>query len=65
MTVSPPGRCRGRQAGECRQPHHRVAAVEAAIEQHYATVVLSPIRRERIATAVREYCAVRQQASAP
>ena len=57
--------CRGRQAGECSQPHHRVAAVEAAIEQHYATVMLSPVRRERIAAAVREYCAVRQQASAP
>ena len=52
-------------AGECSQPHHRVEAVEAAIEQHYATVMLSEVRRERIAAAVREFCAVRQQASAP
>lgn len=57
--------CRGKQKGECGQPHHRVAAVEAAVEEHYATIELSSARRERIAQAVRDFCGVRQQASAP
>ena len=57
--------CRGKQRGECQQPHHRVDAVSAAIERHYATVELSPERRQRIAAAVRDFCTVRQEATAP
>ena len=44
--------CSGRQARICTQPHHRVEAVEAAVERHYATVQLTDDQRERIRTAV-------------
>ncbi len=57
--------CRGRQRGICTQPHHRIEAVESGIEQHYASLQLTVGRREQIARAVREFCEIRQSASAP
>jgi site-specific DNA recombinase len=44
--------CRGRQEGTCSQGHHRVAAVEAAVERHYASVELPEKRRESIRAGV-------------
>jgi site-specific DNA recombinase len=44
--------CPGRQHADCTQPHHRVEAVEAAVEQHYATVRLSEADRCRVRAAV-------------
>jgi site-specific DNA recombinase len=45
--------CGGRHARVCNQPHHRIDAVEAAVERHYSTIELSDEKRERIRTAVR------------
>jgi site-specific DNA recombinase len=47
--------CGGRTARICSQPYHRVEAVEAAIERHYATVELSDEKRERIRAAVHKH----------
>ena len=47
--------CGGRTARICNQPHHRVEAVEAAVERHYATIQLTDEQRERIRTAVRTH----------
>lgn len=47
--------CGGNKAHLCNQPHHRVEAVEAAIERHYSTVELSDEKRERIRAAVHEH----------
>jgi DNA invertase Pin-like site-specific DNA recombinase len=44
--------CGGRTAHLCDQPHHRAAAVEAAIEHHYATIQLTDKQRQRVRTAV-------------
>ena len=44
--------CGGHHAHLCNQPHHRVEAIEAAVERHYATVELSDEKRERIRSAV-------------
>jgi site-specific DNA recombinase len=49
--------CAGRQEGTCSQPHHRVEAVERAIEDEYARVQLSGQRREKIRAEVRAYVA--------
>ena len=40
--------CSGRQARICTQPYHRAAAVEAAVERHYAAVQLTSRQRQRI-----------------
>ena len=47
--------CGGRSARICTQPHHRVEAVESAIERHYATVQLTDDQRDRIRATVREH----------
>jgi DNA invertase Pin-like site-specific DNA recombinase len=44
--------CRGRQEGTCAQPNHRVEAVEAKIEEHYASVTVPVERREAIRTMI-------------
>lgn len=44
--------CGGRTARICKQPHHRVQAVEEAVERHYATIQLDDLQRRRIRTAV-------------
>ena len=44
--------CGGRTARLCKQPHHRVQAVEAAVERHYATIQLDDLQRHRIRNAV-------------
>jgi DNA invertase Pin-like site-specific DNA recombinase len=49
--------CSGRQEGTCSQPHHRVEAVERAIEDEYARIQLSEQRRETIRAEVRAYVA--------
>ena len=49
--------CAGRQHGNCSQPHHRVQAVEQAVEDEYARIELSAARREQIRRAVRTYVA--------
>ena len=46
--------CGGRPARICTQPYHRAAAVEAAVERHYATIELSKEQQERIRNAIRE-----------
>ncbi len=40
--------CAGKQEGTCSQPHHRVAAVERAVEDEYAKVELSAESQARI-----------------
>ncbi len=47
--------CSGRMDGRCSQPHHRVAAVERAVEDEYARIELSVKRREQIRTSVQAY----------
>ncbi|MGB7588304.1 MAG: recombinase family protein [Solirubrobacterales bacterium] len=47
--------CAGRQHGSCSQGHHRVAAVEEAVERHYASRQLSATERERIRSAVKAH----------
>jgi site-specific DNA recombinase len=47
--------CSGHHVQLCKQPHHRVEAVEAAVERHYSTVELSDEKRERIRIAVRTH----------
>ena len=45
---------RGRSGGST-QPHHRVEAVEAAIERHYSTLELDEEERTRVKAALREH----------
>lgn len=40
--------CAGKQEGTCGQPHHRVAAVERAVEDEYAKIELSAKRQAKI-----------------
>lgn len=40
--------CRGRQEGTCAQPNHRAEAVEARIEEHYASVTIPVERRATV-----------------
>jgi site-specific DNA recombinase len=47
--------CLGRQRGTCSQPHHRVAAVERAIEDEYARIELSEEARDKIRADVQSY----------
>jgi site-specific DNA recombinase len=47
--------CRGRQFGDCSQPHHRVEAVERAIEDEYARIELSDTTRQQIRADVQAY----------
>ena len=47
--------CGGRTARLCDQPHHRVDAIEAAVERHYATIQLTPEERDSVRTAVRKH----------
>jgi site-specific DNA recombinase len=47
--------CAGRNARICTQPHHRVAAVEAAVERHYASIQLTDQQREQIRATVQEH----------
>ena len=47
--------CAGRKQGTCSQGYHRVAAVEAAIERHYATKQLGSKERRRIRSAVQKH----------
>jgi len=49
--------CGGRMEGSCSQPHHRVAAVERAVEDEYARIELSTTRRAEIRTSVQAYVA--------
>jgi len=44
--------CGGRQHGKCKQRAHRVQAVEAAVEQHYAAKELTDKQCEGLRTAV-------------
>jgi site-specific DNA recombinase len=44
--------CDGRTKRACDQPHHRVAAVEAAIEHHYATIELTPKQQQTVRDAL-------------
>ncbi len=44
--------CRGRQLGSCSQPNHRAEAVDATIEDYYATVTLRPERRDAIRSTI-------------
>jgi site-specific DNA recombinase len=44
--------CGGRQHGNCSQSSHRVEAVEAAVEDHYATVEWSDQKRAQLRAAV-------------
>ena len=57
--------CAGRQQGTCNQPHHRVQAVEQAIEDVYAENELSEQRRQQIRTAVRAYVQTLDQHTGP
>jgi len=57
--------CTGRQQGSCSQPHHRVQAVEQAIEDVYAENELTDSRREEIRMAVRAYVATLDQQAGP
>lgn len=44
--------CGGRAARTCKQPHHRVQAVEQAVERHYGTLNLDDLQRRRIRAAI-------------
>jgi site-specific DNA recombinase len=44
--------CGGKQHGNCMQSAHRVAAVEAAVEDYYSNVELSDERRQSIRRAI-------------
>jgi site-specific DNA recombinase len=57
--------CSGPQKHICDQPHHRVEAVERAIEAEYAHVQLSEARREQIRAAVRAYVATLDKIAEP
>lgn len=46
--------CSNRRDGTCSQPHHRVEAVEQAVEDYYATIQLSTETRADIARTARE-----------
>ena len=46
--------CRSRQLGTCSQPYRRVEVVEAKIVEHYATIRLTPERREQLRSAIHE-----------
>jgi site-specific DNA recombinase len=46
--------CRSRQLGACSQPHRRVEVVEDKIIEHYATIRLTPERREQLRRDIRE-----------
>jgi site-specific DNA recombinase len=50
--------CSGRQERRCSQTYHRMEAVEAAVERHYATVQLSNKERKSIRAAVKAHVAV-------
>lgn len=45
--------CTGRQHGVCAQAHHRVAAVEAAVEDHYAQISLTERQRQAVEHSLR------------
>jgi DNA invertase Pin-like site-specific DNA recombinase len=45
--------CGGKQHGSCSHTSHRVQAVEAAVEEHYATQELSEEECQRIRAAIR------------
>jgi hypothetical protein len=47
--------CGGRQHANCSQKSHRVEAVEAAVERHYATVQLSYQEREDVRAVVKKH----------
>ncbi len=47
--------CAGRKHGTCSEPYQRVAAVEHAVEEHYATRQLSRAKRQRVHAAVRKH----------
>jgi len=47
--------CGGRQHGHCSQTSHRVEAVEAAVEAHYATKELGTDEQERLREAVTKH----------
>jgi len=44
--------CYGKQHANCSQASHRVAAVEAAVEDHYATLKMSDEERQYIRAAI-------------
>jgi site-specific DNA recombinase len=50
--------CSGRQERRCSQTYHRMEAVEAAVERHYAKVELSEAERQSIREAVKAHVAV-------
>jgi site-specific DNA recombinase len=56
--------CSGRQERRCSQTYHRMEAVEAAVERHYATVELSDQERRGIRAAVKAHVAVIAELSA-
>lgn len=49
--------CHGKSKRLCNQPHHRVEAVEQAIEREYTKVQLTPAVRDGIRADVRAYAA--------
>jgi site-specific DNA recombinase len=50
--------CSGRQERRCSQTYHRMEAVEAAVERHYAAVELNEQERQSIRAAVKGHVAV-------
>jgi site-specific DNA recombinase len=57
--------CMGRGKGICNQPHHRVEAVERAVESEYARIQLTRIQIERIREGIKAYVAGVESDSAP
>lgn len=57
--------CMGRGKGVCDQPHHRVAAVEEAIERQYPGLRLTPETIEQIQAAIRAYAETLSSEAAP
>jgi site-specific DNA recombinase len=47
--------CSGRMQGTCDQPHHRVEAIERAIEDEYRGIELTESRRRDIRDEVQTY----------
>jgi hypothetical protein len=57
--------CAGRSTKACDQPHHRVAAIERAVENEYAHVQLDQAAIEQIRREIRAYVAKAESQSEP
>lgn len=57
--------CVGKQEGTCSQPHHRVAAVERAVEDEYAKIELSAEQQAKIRSDIHNQVQTLNEDAAP